>query len=340
MLRRLSQCRQFRLFSMNSTRRFSNTVDKEPKLEVFQAMWSMELRRPDGKENSLKERFKLVKDAGFSGIGLDFATASPSEVAECHAAGPLFKEYGLGCMLTAFPTSIKDLIPYLEYAKKYDARFVTVIGVLMPVSVCGMVPVIREWQTMADDYGVQIHFETHRNCITNDFLTTLQLLDAVPEMTMIADLSHYMVARELTFPITPQDDILMDRLMMRCEHFQGRVSSQQQVQVPLHFPQNEQYVELYKAWWKRGFGMWLQRNRHTKKTMNFMCELGPPPYAITDAEGWELSDRWQESIQLKEIAESIWQEVCDEDDVTAFLPNCDCVPPQRNCVTFERGRMC
>eukprot|EP00462_Mataza_sp_D1_P025679 CAMPEP_0175143618 /NCGR_PEP_ID=MMETSP0087-20121206/13564_1 /TAXON_ID=136419 /ORGANISM="Unknown Unknown, Strain D1" /LENGTH=277 /DNA_ID=CAMNT_0016427771 /DNA_START=141 /DNA_END=974 /DNA_ORIENTATION=- len=271
-------------------------------------MWSMELRRPDGKEWSMPRRFEMVKEAGFDGIGLDFATNNSKEVAECNAVGPLFKEYDLQCLLTAFPRSIPDLIPYLEYANKYNCRFVNVIGMIMPLSVEGMIPIVRTWLKMAQDYGVELHFETHRACMTNDMFPTLQLLDAVPEMTMVGDLSHYMVGREFNYPLSAMDQSLMRRLMERCEHFQGRVASREQVQVQLNFPQNRKWLALFEAWWREGFHLWYQRNAGSEKILNFMCELGPPEYAMTGADGYELSDRWEESKQLKDLARKIWSD--------------------------------
>ncbi len=47
---------------------------------------------------------------------------------------------------------------------------------------------------------------------------------------------------------------------------------------------------------------------------NFTCELGPPDCAITDENGYELSDRWQESLVLKNKAEEIWQRAIQESD--------------------------
>lgn len=287
-----------------------------PKLEVFQAMWSMELRRPDKKEYTLEQRFRMVKEAGFDGIGLDFATDMPHEIEDCVNSGPLFKEYGLGCTITAFPKNVPDLLPYLKMAKEYDARFITLVGMEMPLTVSGMIPVIRDWMKMASDHEVELHFETHRCCITNDFYSTLQLLDAIPEMTMVADLSHYVVGREFPIPMLPQDQRLMRRLLERCEHFQGRIASRQQVQVPINFPQHQPYVKLFESWWRDGFRMWYARHRASiePKTLNFMCELGPPDYAITGADGYELSDRWHESQMLKDLAHRIWEDTIQSEE--------------------------
>ena len=41
-------------------------------------------------------------------------------------------------------------------------------------------------------------------------------------------------------------------------------------------------------------------------TLVFLCELGPPSYAITDAQGNELSDRWEEALIIKTWVEDIW----------------------------------
>ena len=43
--------------------------------------------------------------------------------------------------------------------------------------------------------------------------------------------------------------------------------------------------------------------------MVFLCELGPPDYAITDARGRELSNRWAESALLMQWAREIWAEI-------------------------------
>jgi hypothetical protein len=47
--------------------------------------------------------------------------------------------------------------------------------------------------------------------------------------------------------------------------------------------------------------------------LTFLCELGPPPYAITGPDGAELSDRWQDSLVMKDMVTALWQRIVDED---------------------------
>ena len=44
----------------------------------------------------------------------------------------------------------------------------------------------------------------------------------------------------------------------------------------------------------------------------FVTELGPPDwYAITGADGNELSDRWEEALLLKQHVRRIWERLAD-----------------------------
>ena len=40
--------------------------------------------------------------------------------------------------------------------------------------------------------------------------------------------------------------------------------------------------------------------------MTFTVELGPPPYAITGADGLELSYRWEDALVLKDLVRRRW----------------------------------
>ena len=254
-------------------------------------------------EMPVAEKFDRVREAGFDGMAIDLGALT---MEQAEATVPHFIRTGLAGGLTAFPNSVEALRPALRLARRIAAPFVVVIGQEMPLRLPDMVPVIEGWLRVAEQEAMPIQFETHRNCITNDLFTTVQLLDAVPQMRLAADLSHYVVDREMPCPPPPALQELVSKVLERSDSFQGRVAARGQIQVALNFPQNAQWAALFREWWRQGFAAWLARHRGGDSAMVFLCELGPPDYAITDARGRELSDRWEEAALLAQWSREIW----------------------------------
>jgi sugar phosphate isomerase/epimerase len=268
---------------------------------VYQALWAMD--RLAVPEASVADKFDRVREAGFDGMAIDLGALT---LEQAEATVPHFRRTGLAGGLTAFPRSIEGLRPALALAHRIAAPFVVVIGQEMPVRLADMVPAIEGWLRVAEQEAMPIQFETHRNCITNDLFTTVQLLDAVPEMRLAADLSHYVVDREMPCPPPAALQELMTRILDRSDSFQGRVAARGQIQLALGFPQNAKWVALFREWWRQGFAAWQTRHVGEDAALVFLCELGPPDYAITDAQGRELSDRWEEAVLLAQWARELW----------------------------------
>jgi hypothetical protein len=274
------------------------------RLQIYQSLWAMDkLVSP---EASMAQKFDRVREAGFDGMAIDLGALS---FEQAEATVPHFERTGLLGGLTAFPGSVEGLRPALGLAQRIRAPFVVVIGQEMPVRVAAMIPVIEGWLKVADEEGMPIQFETHRNCITNDLFATVQLLEAVPAMRMAADLSHYVVDREMPCPPTPYLQGLISQVLQRSDSFQGRVAARGQIQLPLEFPQNAKWVQLFRDWWREGFTAWYDRHLADTAPLVFLSELGPPDYALTGADGRELSDRWAEALLLSRWAREIWSEV-------------------------------
>lgn len=272
------------------------------KLEIFQSLWAMELRQPGRHERSMEENFSMVAAAGYQGLCIDPAV---HEIEECLELKPLFLEYGLQCMVNAFPSTLEELPPLLQLANELEACLVNVIGQVMPLTVAEGIPVIRRWMAAADEAGLPLLFETHRDCTLNDLYYTLQLIEAVPEMRLCADLSHYVIDREMRLPLGDRDRDYVHRILERSDCFQGRIANREQIQVQIGFLQHQQWVEQFKVWWEEGISMWRVRNT-ADAILFFLCELGPPPYAMTDANQLELSDRWEEALTIKSWVEQFW----------------------------------
>jgi hypothetical protein len=159
------------------------------------------------------------------------------------------------------------------------------------------------------DAGLTVYFETHRDRMTTNLRFTLQLLDAIPSMRLVGDLSHYVVGEEFAWPISDDDEAMMQRILARTSGYHGRVASRDQVQIPIGFPHHRQWLDLFLRWWEDGFRAW-RTDAGPHDDLIFVTELGPPLwYAITDADGRELSDRWEESLLLKALVRDAWQRV-------------------------------
>jgi hypothetical protein len=278
-------------------------------LKVFQSLWAMEMRSPYRPERTAEENFRMVAEAGYDGLCID---PSVAEIPDSIKLKPLYSEFGLECMMNAFPYQAADMRPLYSLGNELEANLVNIIGGVMPIRPEDAVPVIRQWMDEAKSAGLSALFETHRDSLLNDLYYTLQVIDLVPDIRLCADLSHFVVDREMRDPITATDQGYIDFILERSDCIQGRIANREQVQIQIGFPQHQAWVDIFRKWWKVGMRSWRARNADDA-TLIFLCELGPPPYAITDGNRRELSDRWEEALIIREWIMEIWQELETED---------------------------
>jgi hypothetical protein len=273
--------------------------------KVFQSLWGMEgLPFGGDPEWSLREKLDRIAEAGFDGVEIAWSPVFPIG----QEALEIVSEYELEWSLVCFPSSVDHFKDVAELFAGSDARFVNVQGNVRPYTFREAVPLILGWLDVAEDAGLTVYFETHRDRITTDLRYTLQLIDAIPAMDLVADLSHFVVGEEFSWPIGESDEAMIQRILARSRGFHGRVASREQVQIPIGFPQHRQWLDLFLRWWEDGFRMWHEQAGPDDELV-FVAELGPPWYAITGADGQELSDRWQEALLLKDHVSDIWAEV-------------------------------
>jgi hypothetical protein len=271
-------------------------------LEVYQSLWAMERRIPGRPEEPLEAWLDAIAEAGFAGVCLDLAMA---DVPLAHRARPLIEARGLKTLFNGFPASDDELRFMLDLARDHGASHLSVIGQVMPRAVAGMIVLARRWLAIADQAGLPLWFETHRHGLLNDLYPTLDLLETIPELRLTADLSHFVVDREFALPISERDGAMMTRILERSWAFQGRIASNEQVQIQPDFPRHRPWREQFYAWWREGLASWRGR-AGPDDTLTFLVELGPPPYAITGPDGLELSDRWREALSLRDGVNALW----------------------------------
>ncbi len=274
--------------------------------KVLQSLWAMERRQPDGIERTLDENLVMIQRAGFDGISMSFTDAQAAR-----RVGRFAAEHGLIVEAHCFPTTIDDLRPTLELAAEVGVQYIDLQPNIRPRTVAECVPLLEGWQRLAADAGVDLLVETHRDRMTTDLHFTLDLLDACPQLRLLADLSHFLVGREFPDPPRPIEHEMIRRILDHSWALHGRVASREQVQVPINFPQHRRWFDLFLDWWEYGMRSWLARATDGA-TLCFVCELGPPPYAITGADGRDLADRWEEALQMRDAIQALWRRVTAE----------------------------
>jgi hypothetical protein len=275
------------------------------KFHVFQSLWAMG-RLPFGsnQEWSLAERFEKLVEGGFDGIDIPWTPVLESAEAVEHALG-----IGLPYGLTCFPTSVEALEELVGIFGVFDPGplYLNIQPARRAFAVDEGAFYLREWIRVGEAAGFRVLIETHRDRMTTDLRFTLQLLDEVPEMRLVADLSHFLVGQEFAWPVRDEDHDLIRRVLQRSDMFHGRVASREQVQIAITWEHHRQWLDLFLGWWEEGFRLWRERAAPDHDLI-FVTELGPPDwYAITGPDGAELSDRWAESLLLKRYASGLWQ---------------------------------
>ena len=266
-------------------------------------MWAMERRRPDGEEWSLEKKLEMIHGAGFDGVGFhDYETAGVvADFLDSHdMTGAAFCFPRNGDDLRAVVDEVSMLGPVVDHINLQPD--------IKPYTLDEAVHVVEEWRDVADGSNIPIHVETHRDRMTTDLFFTLHLLDRIPDLRLTGDLSHYLVGREFAWPISDDNHALMHRIIDNCWGFHGRVASREQIQVQISFPQHKDWVDLFMKWWEYGFRSW-RRRAPKDATLTFLCELGPREYAMTGSDGYELSDRWQETLAMKEMVRTLWDNI-------------------------------
>ena len=289
------------------------------RLLVFQSLWAMERRHTDGIERSVEENIAVIAGAGFEGISARWCDRH-----DVHRLNELISPRGLLAEGQCFPKTVDELQPILELASEFPIHHLDVQPDVRPRRLDECFPLIEGWLKLAEQVDFPVLIETHRDRMTTDLFFTLDLLDHFPGLPLVADLSHFLVGREFAWPVDQQNHRYIRRILENAWAFHGRVASREQVQIEISFPHHKRWVDLFLNWWEFGFKSWRKRS-HSEATLAFTCELGPQPYAITGRDGNDTIDRWEESLQLRDLAKSLWEQIEREEALSA-------------CGTEQKGR--
>ncbi|WP_411756286.1 sugar phosphate isomerase/epimerase, partial [Sinorhizobium meliloti] len=166
---------------------------------------------------------------------------------------------GLKIEGVCFPHSVEDLRLPLELAAEFPVSHINLQPGIRFRLVEDCLPLLDGWMRLAEDAGIPVFIETHRDRMTTDLFFTLDLLDHRPDLPLLADLSHFLVGREFAVPVDAENHAMIRRILRNAQAFHGRVASREQVQIEISFPHHRPWVDLFLEWWSHGFRNWRSR---------------------------------------------------------------------------------
>ncbi len=282
------------------------------RLEIYQSLWAMERRHTDGHERSLEDNLAMIAQAGFNGVSASYESRD-----DVRRLTGLLAPLGLHAEGQCFPRTVDELQPVLENATEFGVHHIDLQPDVRPRRLSDALALIDGWTRLAEQVDFPVYIETHRDRMTTDLHFTLDLLDARPNLKLLGDISHYLVGREFALPVSDENHADMHQILDHSWAFHGRVASREQVQIEISFKPHRVWVDLFLDWWRYGFLSW-KRRAGPDDSLIFTCELGPKPYAIIGRDGNDTTDRWAESLLMRDWIRELWNEVSREEELAAL----------------------
>jgi sugar phosphate isomerase/epimerase len=286
---------------------FSNLNDKSqnpPRLRVGHTLWNLEKLPMNAPVSwTLEEKISRVQGAGFEHIECWISNdANGQQVVE------EVRKNGLALALGHRPCSVKETREVVECAAQFGAQWVLCQPASAYHPLAEVVEIVREGARIAADNGLCYFVETHRNNYTETIRQTLELIEAVPEIKITADFSHFVVVGEFYGWEGEGAIERMRPIIERVAHVHGRISNGEQVQVDVGDGSGGEATPagFFRQIWTEIFRIW-RLSAQPGDILPFSSELGPPRYAITLPDGREFSDRWEQSLVMKRMAEEAWE---------------------------------
>ncbi|WP_331281330.1 sugar phosphate isomerase/epimerase family protein [Paenibacillus sp. UNC451MF] len=295
-----------------NTKPSTHINSNKPRLDVQMSWWAMNGLRNSSEDRdsawSQEAKLRSIADAGFAGVN-----AAIPEPAHAEEWKRLLDQFGLTLSVNAYPKTTEEMSEFIKKLRAYEGTVQYVNAqVLTPFIIDAQAEkLLYDIDRLAQDAGIHVFIETHRGTITQDLLRTVQYVNSLPSLRLTIDFSHYVVAGEMR-TISDEAEGLLQTLLARTSCIHARVSNGEQVQVNVGENGEHPMLVHFERWWECGMKHWLAQASDDDR-FPFVCELGPPPYAITmdeyGAKTEEISDRWTQSLWFAEKARSIWNRI-------------------------------
>jgi hypothetical protein len=259
------------------------------------------------RHGNFRERLEALKQAGFDGVQFA-ALATPEQLLDCRAAG-------LGFAGSGRINSLEEASPLAERfaGDGYQCATLHVGWGLEDDDQAARL--IESVLHASQSLRVPLFIETHRATIFQDLWRTVGFVRRFPELRVNGDFSHWYTGQEMVYGGFEMKFRFIQPVFERVGFLHGRIGNPGciQVRIEANPVEHPPYVIHFKQLWTACFRSFV-RVASEGDSIYFAPELLAPQiyYARTfpnrDGIPVEESDRWEQSLILKRIAEECFQE--------------------------------
>ena len=250
-------------------------------------------------DDPLEVFLQRVQESGFEAteIYLGSLHESADEVARLH------ESYGLqliGQILTqgsSYEDHIRSLETQLEFAVGCRPIFINSHTGRDIFSVEQNVRIFQRLVQLSQASGIPILVETHRGRPTYSAIETRRYLEAVPELHLTADVSHWMVVHESDLGDQREN---VELAIGHADYVHARVGYSEGPQIPdPRAPEWEWAVNGHLKLWQQIVD---RHKAEGKERLYITPEFGPPAYMHTAPfTNQPVGDAWEQNVYMKEL---------------------------------------
>ncbi len=188
---------------------------------------------------------------------------------------------------------LDDLETILKRSAELDPLFVTCIGGLDAWSEEESLRFFEEGMRLAAEHSLEISFETHRSRSLFNPWVTRRIVEAMPQISLTADISHWCVVCERQMDTERET---LEAIAPNIRHIHARVGYDQGPQIP--HPAAPEYAGALAAHQQSWELFWDAQRKRGFEVTTMTPEFGPDGYLHTlpftqapVADLWELN-RW------------------------------------------------
>jgi len=228
---------------------------------------------------------------------LNEAKESPQQLIELH------QKYGLK-IIAQFLTEGRDFKEHLESVERLAEKAVRCNPILINChpgkdyfTFEENVFLLKKMSALSRETNIPFTAETHRGRATYSLIETVKYLDAIPDLYLTADFSHWMVVHESDLSNQPEN---LGLAISRSRHIHARVGYEEGPQVPdPRAPEWKKQLDNHLSIWQKIIKNCKDRGM---EYLTITPEFGPLNYMHTMPFSNEpVKDAWELNVAMKDI---------------------------------------